>query len=84
MKKNEKYLEAANLIENRNAHYCCHALEELYLDLDNFKELYEPDDNYKAETGYWNAWFTDDTSTDKQNRLARVIALQLMYEMGVE
>jgi hypothetical protein len=83
MKKNKKYLEAAELLICSERVYgqtpgCCYVLKKAKKRDYNFHTMFKPEDDRDA--GYSDYYFGP-LHNDESN-LARSLALLFMYEMG--
>ena len=81
MKRDKKYLEAAEVICTNihpiGSRSCCLALTYVGKSATRFNELFTP--HGCSEEDYY---FDDKKRPDKHTKLARSLALILMYEMG--
>jgi hypothetical protein len=77
MKKNKKYLEAAELLVHNTREYegCCYFLGRVNQDADNFNDIFKPDRSVVTDY-YFGSVLSDESN------LARSLALLFMYEMG--
>lgn len=83
--KNKKYLKAAELIAVKRTNFACWALAEVEQDEVEFKKLFGPKKDrylYLIDNPYFNGGSWYGSVRKPKNRLARSLALLLMYEMG--
>ena len=73
--KDRRYLKAAEMITKDDGDFCCLVLEYLKIDDAKFNKLFKPE-NIRPGLPYFGFFW------EKENQLARQLALILMYEMG--
>lgn len=79
MKRNKKYLKAAERIVTRQNSFCCRALKAVDKCDKNFHKMFKPNNALTMD-----AYFSSFGTTHKEDCVARSLALILMYEMGEE